>query len=142
MISNMKEKSQGSNKKIWIALAALVVIAAALFFVWRTVSPQGMAGGKQLTVQVVHGDGSTRDFALNTEEEYLGPVLVAEGVVEDNQSSYGLYILTADGETANEANQEWWQITRGGEKLNTGADGTPIADGEHYELTLTVGYDE
>ena len=61
--------------------------------------------------------------------------------MEDNQSAYGLYILTADGETADEDNQEWWCITQGGEQLNTGADQTPIADGDRFELTLTVGYD-
>ena len=62
-------------------------------------------------------------------------------MVEDNQGPYGLYILTADGETAREAAQEWWRITRDGEAVNTGADSTPIAGGEHYELTFTVGYD-
>lgn len=137
----MKEKFQGSNRKILIAAVCLAAAAAVLLLVWRGVSPKGAAGGKQLTVQVVHGDGSSKDFTLNTQEEYLGPVLVAGGVVEDNRSAYGLYILTADGETADEANQEWWQITKGGGKLNTGADATPIADREHYELTLTVGYE-
>ena len=137
----MKEKSQGSNKKILIAAVCLVVVAAVLFVAWRMLSPKGSAGDKQITVQVIHGDGSSKDFKLDTSEEYLGPALVAGKVVEDNQSAYGLYILTADGETANEDNQEWWQITRDGEKLNTGADSTPIADGEHYEVTLTVGYD-
>lgn len=135
----MKEKSQ--NKKILIAVICLIAVAAVLFLVWRLASPQSTAGGKQLTVQVVHADGSSKDFPLQTEEEYLGPVLVAEGIVEDNQSTYGLYILTADGETANEANQEWWKVTKNGEQVNTGADTTPIADGDHYELTLTVGYD-
>ena len=134
----MKEKS--SNKKILIAVVCLAVVAAALFLVWHTMSPRRTAGGKQLTVQVVHGDGGSRDFVLDTQEAYLGPALVAGGVVEDNRGPYGLYILTVDGETADEANQEWWQITRSGEKLNTGADATPIADGERYELTLTVGY--
>ena len=46
-----------------------------------------------------------------------------------------------DGETADESKQEWWKLTKEGEMVNTGADVTPIADGEHYELTLTVGYD-
>lgn len=135
----MKEKFQ--NKKILIAVICLAAAAAVLFLVWRMASPQGTAGGKQLTVQVVHADGASKDFPLHTEEEYLGLVLVAEGIVEDNQSTYGLYILTADGETANEANQEWWKITKNGEQVNTGADTTPVADGDHYELTLTVGYD-
>lgn len=139
----MKENSQGlnMNKKVLIAAVCLVVAAAALFLVWRVASPKGVVGDKQLTVQVIHGDGSGKDFHLDTDEEYLGAALVAGGVVEDNQSTYGLYILTADGETVDEENQEWWQITKNGEELTTGADSTPIADGEHYELTLTVGYD-
>ena len=89
----------------------------------------------------MHGDGSNREFSLKTDEAYLGNALVEGKVVEDNQGAYGLYILTADGETANEDSQEWWQITKSGEKLNTGADSTPIEDGDHFELTLTVGYD-
>ena len=100
-----------------------------------------MEGQKLIWVQVVHGDGTVKDFDLNTTQEYLGPALVEGGVVEDNQSAYGLYILTADGETADEGEQEWWCITKGGETVNTGADQTPISDGERYELTFTVGYD-
>lgn len=137
----MRDRAQSANKRVWLAAVCLVLLAAALFAVWRAAAPRGVAGEKQITVQVVHGDGSSRDFALNTEEAYLGPALVAGGVVEDNQGPYGLYILTADGETADEGSREWWQITRGGEQVNTGADATPIADGERYELTLTVGYD-
>ena len=60
--------------------------------------------------------------------------------MEDNQGAYGLYILTADGETVNEAAQEWWCITKNGESMTTGASDTVIADGERYELTFTVGY--
>ena len=32
-------------------------------------------------------------------------------------------------------------VTKGGETVMLGADQQPIADGEHYELTFTVGYD-
>lgn len=140
-MTETKKTGKSSGKKIVIAVICLAAAAAALFFVWRALSPKGTAGGKQITVEVIHGDGSSREFKLDTEEENLGPALVAGNVVEDNQSAYGLYILTADGETADEAGQEWWQITKDGEQLTTGADSTPIADGEHYELTLTVGYD-
>lgn len=136
----MKE-TKGSNKKLILGAVCLLLAIGALFFVWQALSPKGTAGEKQITVEVVHGDGSSKDFTLTTEEQNLGPALVAEGIVEDNQGAYGLYILTADGETADESKQEWWQITKKGEKLTTGADSTPIADGEHYELTLTVGYD-
>ncbi len=137
----MTESSKGSNKKILLAAVCLLVAVGGLFFAWKTLAPKGTAGEKQITVEVIHGDGSSKEFDLTTQQENLGPALVEEGIVEDNQGAYGLYILTADGETADESKQEWWQITKSGQKLTTGADSTPIADGEHYELTLTVGYD-
>ncbi len=128
------------NKKIIIGTVCVALLAIVLLIVWRVTAPKGTAGSKQITVQVVHKDNSIKNFSLSTDQEFLGRALVDGGVVEDNQSSYGLYILTADGETADESNQEWWQITKNGESLMTGADETPIADGEHYELTLTVGW--
>ena len=42
--------------------------------------------------------------------------------------------------TADESIQQWWCFTKGGEMLMTGVDTTPIADGEHYEITFTVGW--
>ena len=129
------------KKKTLLAALALVVVAAGLLLVWRVTAPTGEAGRKTVTVQVVHSDGASRDFTLETEEACLGPALIAGGVVEDNQGPYGLYILTADGETAEESAQEWWKLTKGGEMVNTGVDATPIADGDAFELTLMVGYD-
>ena len=138
----MHEKKQDGHRRsaLWAALA-LAAAVLALLAVWRLLAPRGAAGEKHLTVEVVHGDGSVREFALDTDEACLGPALVAGGVVEDNQGPYGLYILTADGETAREAAQEWWRITRDGEAVNTGADSTPIAGGDVFELTFTTGYD-
>lgn len=136
-----KQEHRGGNRNVILAVVCLAAVAAVLLAVWKFAMPQGTAGEKTITVQVVHGDGSSKDFPLTTAEEYLGPALVAGNVVEDNQSEYGLYILTADGETADESAQQWWKVTKGGEMVNTGADSTPIADGEQYELTLTTGYD-
>ena len=130
------------KKKILLAVVALAVVAAALVLVWRLTAPMGETGAKTVTVQVIHSDGTSRDFTVETEEAYLGPVLVSEGVVEDNQGPYGLYFFTADGETADEGAQEWWKLTKDGEMVNTSADATPIADGDHFELTFMVGYDE
>ena len=41
-----------------------------------------------------------------------------------------------------DANQEWWCFTKGGESVNTGVDSTPVADGDAFEITFTVGYDQ
>ena len=128
------------KKKSWIAVAALFVVAGIFLGVWRLTRPDTAAGEKQITVQVVHSDETVNQFDLTTACEYLGDALVEEGIVEDNQSTYGLYILTADGETVDESKQEWWCLTKGGESLSVGASDVALADGDAYELTFTVGY--
>lgn len=128
------------RKKLLIGCGALVVaclLAAVLYIQTR---PGTTEGAKAIDVVVVHGDGSEATFQYQTDAEYLGDVLTENGLVEGTESSYGLFITTVDGETADESLQQWWCITREGETLSTGADQTPIADGEQYELTLTEGY--
>ena len=128
------------SKKPVLSAIALAAIAAVLLGVYFMARPETTAGEKELAIQVVHGDQSEKVFEVTTSAEFLADALVEEGIVEDNQGPYGLYILTAGGVTAKEEDQEWWCITKNGESLTTGASETPIADGEHYELTLTVGY--
>ncbi len=128
-------------KKKLTSLLALLLLAGVLFGVWYTTRPETNECEKSLTVEVIHSDGTANRFDIKTDAEYLAEALVEHEIVVDNQSTYGLYILTADGETANKGKQEWWCITKGGESITTGASDTPIADGETYELTFMVGYD-
>lgn len=95
---------------------------------------------KTVTLQVVHKDGSTKDFEIKTDKETLGEALLDEGLIEGEEGQYGLFVKTVDGETVDEGNQEWWCLTKGGETWSNGVDSTEIADGDAYEFTLTVGY--
>lgn len=124
------------GKKAWLPAAALAVVALLLLGIWYVNRPQGQAGDKTITVEVVHADESSREFTYQTSEEFLGPVLIEEGLAQGEESTYGLFITTVDGETA-EGNQ-WWCITQDGQMVETGADTTPIADGDHFELTMSV----
>ena len=133
-------KKLPKNKAVW-AVVGLIVVAALMVGIWMLARPAAAAGAKKLDITVVHGDGSEKKFDIATDAETLDVALVENGIVEDNQSEWGLYILTADGETADESAQQWWCITKGGEMLPTGASDTVIQDGEAYELTLTTGYD-
>lgn len=128
------------NKKPVLSAIALAAVAAVLLGVYLMERPETTAGEKELTIQVVHGDQSEKTFEVTTSAEFLADVLKEHDIVQGEDGPYGLYILTADGETVDEDNQEWWCVTRSGESLTTGASETPVADGEHYELTLTVGY--
>lgn len=98
------------------------------------------AAEKSITLTVVHKDGSEKEIALTTKEQYLGAALEAEGIITGEEGQYGLFIKTADGETADESNQEWWCLTKEGEMTETGVDSTEFADGDKFELTLKVGY--
>ena len=126
------------SKKTLFAVAALAVAAALLLGIWYVNRPQTQAGAKTVAVEVVHGDGSTKEFTYHTDAEYLGEVLTAEGLVQGEQGAYGLFITTVDGETAQDSLRQWWCITKGGDRVDTGADTTPIADGDHFELTLST----
>ena len=128
------------TRNIIIALAVLLVLAGSLYAVWNAYKPKAEVGGKSIVLEVVHGDESTKEFKIQTESENLRGALEQEGLIEGTESEYGLYVLTVDGETADEAAQEWWCFTKDGEMLMTGVDDTMIADGEQYEVKLAVGW--
>ena len=121
-----------------IVLAALVVIAAACY-AWFSAKP--VAGAKHVTIEVTHIDGTKKVFEHDTDAEYLRGVLEELDIVEGEDNVYGLWITGIDGYTANADNQEWWGFTKDGEYVETGAEMTPVYDGDHFEFTLNVGYD-
>lgn len=97
-------------------------------------------GVKSITFTVVHGDGTSKDFPIETSQEMLGAALLDEKLIEGDEGEYGLFVTTVDGETADSSQQQWWCLTAGGETVTTGVDSTPIEDGGQYEFTLTTGY--
>lgn len=91
-----------------------------------------------ITVTITYDKGESRDFEIKTDADNLGDALVANGLVEGETGDYGLYIKVVDGLRADyDLDGAYWAISKDGEYLMTGADSTPIADGEHYELTYT-----
>ena len=128
------------KKQNAILAAALVVLCVLAAIPYQNFKPETTKGSKEITVTVIHADQSEKDFTYHTDAEYLGEVLLAEGLIDGEDGDYGLFVTTVDGEIADDAEQQWWCLTKNGETVNTGVDLTPIADGEHYELTMTEGY--
>ena len=118
-------------------LAVLLLLVAVIGFMNR---PQPVMGAKAVTVQVVHGDGSEKTFDLHTDAENLRQVCEEQNLISGQESEYGLFVQTVDGETADESQQQWWCITKGGEEHFYGVDETMIEDGDKYEFTLTTGW--
>lgn len=155
------------DKKLILALIALIALAAVMLGIWWFHRPQPKDSGsstttttatttpggttdptattaptyaKTITVTVIHGDGSEKVFTYGTNEDYLGTVLVAEGLVQGDNSTYGLMIHTVDGETADwNVNQSYWALYIGEDYAMTGADTTPIGDGDTFKLVYTIG---
>ena len=128
------------NKKLILVLIALVAVAALMLGISMANRPETSAGAKAITVTVVHKDGAEREFTYNTDEEFLGAVLLAEGLVEGGDGPYGLMINAVDGETADwNVDQSYWTLFIGEEYATTGADTTPVTDGGVYSLVYTVG---
>ena len=128
------------NTKIIIAAVAVIVAAALFLGVYLLTRPETAAGDKHITVQVVHGDGSEKSFAYDTDAEYLGEVLLAEGLIAGDEGEYGLYITSVDGEEAiYETDGSYWALYEGEDYAQQGADQTPIQDGGDYSLVYTVG---
>ena len=128
------------NKKLVIAVVALVAVVAILMGVYFATRPATSQGAKEITVTVVHKDGSEKVFTYRTDEEFLGPVILGEGLVVGEQGPYGLRISAVDGETAvYETDGAYWALFVGEEYAMSGADTTAIADGDVFKLVYTVG---
>ena len=131
----MKQK-----KKALLGLAVLLCAAALLAGIYLTFRPQTQQGAKTVTVEVIAGGETVQTHTIQTDAEYLRGALEQEKMVGGEESAYGLFLLTVDGITADDAKQEWWCVTKEGGQVDTGVDATPIADGDHFELTLMVGW--
>lgn len=131
--------AQKTNKRRWwIALVALIVVAAilaGLYFLFRADPPEG---DKTVTVKVVHADQSEKEFTYETDDEYLGELLMDEGLVEGETSEYGMYITKVDGEQAVfETDNAYWALYENGEYASTGADQTVLDNGDEFSLVYT-----
>ena len=129
------------KKRNIIAVTGFVLLLIVVFSVWYFNRPVAVDGSKTITLEVIHGDGSTASFTVSSEAENLRAALEqVDGLIEGEDSAYGLMVSTVDGETADYArDQSWWCLTKDGEWIDTGVDSTMISDGEHYEFTYTVG---
>ena len=125
------------NKKLILSAVALIAVIAVFAGIWFATRPETTDGEKAFTLTVVHKDGTEKVFELTSSEEFLGPALVAEGIIIESDSP-GLY-NTVDGETADySVDQGYWNFIIGGEPAMEGMNTTPITDGGQYTLEYTV----
>lgn len=80
-------------------------------------------GATAITVQVTGADGKTVTFTVNTDEETVGAALLGLGVIAGDNSEYGLYVKTVNGETADyDKDGAYWAFYINGEYASVGVD--------------------
>lgn len=94
-------------------------------------------GGKTFSVEVTDADGKTVRFTVRTDQETVGAALQELGVVAGEQSSYGLYIKTVNGITADyDRDGVYWAFYIDGGYAATGADQTGVTAGSVYAFRV------
>ena len=128
------------NGTLAAAAVAVVILIVAMVGIYTTTRPDVSAGEKTITVEVVHKDETTNTFIYETDAEYLGELLLTEGLIQGEEGQYGLYITTVDGEDAiYEVDSSYWAFYQGEEYAMQGVDLTPIADGDEFTFVYTIG---
>lgn len=132
-------KTKHVRKKSLLVVLAVLIAAAVLCVGCKKAETQ--TGSKTITVEIIADGQDTVTKTIKTDAEFLrGALESVEGLIAGEESSYGLFVKTVNGLTADDAKQQWWCFTKGGEELFTGVDSTPIADGDKFEITLKTGY--
>ncbi len=152
------------DKKLILALIAFIAVAGLVAGIWYGSRPQGAPKGDQddtqqtiaggggvedpdltptgyahyFTLEVLHSNGDVATYELQTNEDYLGAALKAEGLAVESDSP-GLYD-EVDGEKAVwSKNQAYWNFLIDGEMAMVGMNDTLIEDGAVYRLEYTLG---
>ena len=94
-------------------------------------------GDTEFAVTVVDQEGNETEFEIHTDKETVGEALVETGLIEGEESEYGLYVKTVNGITADyDADGVYWAFYVNGEYAQTGVDSTPIVEGEAYSFKV------
>lgn len=95
-----------------------------------------MVGCGQKDNGVVNGvakDGGKVTFTVKTDADTVGKALLDQGVIAGEDSSYGLYVKTANGITLDyDTDGMYWAFYINGEYAQTGVDATGVEDGAVY----------
>lgn len=126
-------------KRKYFTLALLAALLLASLFAARLSAPES-AGEKHITVAVEHLSGETGEFGITTDAVYLRAALEDAGLIAGEEREYGLWVVTVDGESADESAQQWWGYTVNGETAAYGVESQTVADGDRYVFTLHEGW--
>jgi hypothetical protein len=91
-------------------------------------------------VVVTDLEGNENTYEYTSDAASVGDALMAEGLIEAHKVSFGLFIDSVNGISADwDKDQTYWAFYINGEYATTGISDTPITADTTYGLTLTKG---
>lgn len=105
---------------------------------WETATYQAdteLGEGEKTAVVEVKAGEKLVTFTVNTDGETLGDALLEHGLIEGEESQFGLYLKVVNGITADfDEDKTYWAFYIDGEYATSGVDGTKITEGTVYRL--------
>lgn len=97
-------------------------------------------GDTQFDFSVVEQDGSETRFEIHTDKETVGEALQELGLIDGDESEYGLYVKTVNGITADyDKDGVYWAFYVNDEYAQDGVDSTTITEGDNYAFKVEKG---
>ena len=94
-------------------------------------------GGTQFNFTVADKDGKETVFEIHTDKQIVGDALSELGLIEGEESEYGLFVKTVNGITADyDKDGVYWAFYINGEYASTGVDSTAITEGDSYSFRV------
>lgn len=82
---------------------------------------------------VVDTNGNETKFAVKTDKATVGEALLDAGLIDGEESAYGLYVKTVNGTTLDyDTDGKYWAFYVNGEYASSGVDSTDIQAGSTY----------
>ena len=86
---------------------------------------------------VVDKDGKEAKFEIHTDKTTVGEALLELELIEGEDSTYGLYVKTVNGITADyNVDQTYWAFYINGEMAMSGVDTTNVEEGATYSFKV------
>ncbi len=94
-------------------------------------------GEKRFDFTVTDGDSNTQSFEIRTDKETVGEALMEVGLIEGEDSQFGIYVKKVNGIVADyNETKTYWAFYVNGEYASTGAESTKIDEAAHYEFKV------
>ena len=94
-------------------------------------------GETQFTFTVTDTEGKETVYQINTDKKTVGDALVELGLIEGDESEYGLYVKTVNGITVDyDKDGKYWAFYVNGEYATKGVDSTDIEAGATYSFKV------